>query len=194
MLRRITPLLAALAVALMSVGSAIAAPAGANGAAASTARAVSLESGIVRELNRVRAQHGLAPMKVSAGLTQAALAHSAAMLRTGIFDHTSADGTTFDRRVLRSYPTKGFAAWTVGENLLYDSGGLDAAGAVQAWMDSPPHRENMLSTGFREVGVGALSSPTGSGDFGTGPVTVITLDFGARVPARTAQRASSARP
>ena len=128
---------------------------------------------------------------MSPGLTQAALGHSAGMLRSGLFDHTSADGTPFDKRVLRSYPTRGFSSWTVGENLLFDSGELDAAGAVQAWMDSPPHRENMLNAAFREVGVGALQSTAGRGDFGDGPVTVITLDFGARTLAKP--RAAAAR-
>lgn len=203
MLRRLAVPLAA-ALALSAAGGALAAPTGtrtssqdadvavAAAPAAATARAATLEIGIVRELNRVRIEHGLAPLGVSSGLATAAAGHSAAMVRSGLFDHTSADGTSFAKRVVRSYPVKGFASWTVGENLLFDSGDIDARGAVQAWMDSPPHRANMLNPSFREVGVGALKAEMAGGDFGGGPALVITLDFGARTPA--AMPARRARP
>lgn len=192
MLRVLVTLLAAVAIPVVITGNALAAPSGQSGAAdvaaatapAATARASSLELGIVRELNRVRAERGLQPVRLSTGLVQAAVGHSAAMLRSGVFDHTSVDGTTFDRRVLRSYPVKGFSAWRVGENLLFDSGPLDAPAAVEAWMNSPSHRDNMLDPAFREVGVGALEAPSAPGQFGGGHVIVVTLDFGVRTPAK----------
>ena len=41
------------------------------------------------------------------------------------------------------------------------------------WLNSPPHRKNLLRAGFRRVGVGAMM-----GTFsGTGGARVVTADF-----------------
>jgi uncharacterized protein YkwD len=57
---------------------------------------------------------------------------------------------------------------------------VDAAGAVRMWMNSPPHRENLLNARWREVGLSAVHVDAGHGVFGTAPVTVLTADFGVR--------------
>ena len=57
---------------------------------------------------------------------------------------------------------------------------MDADEAIQAWLDSPPHRENMLDPTWREVGIGSLHAASAGGTFGGGPTWVITMDFGAR--------------
>jgi uncharacterized protein YkwD len=44
-----------------------------------------------------------------------------------------------------------------------------------AWMDSPPHRANILSSSFRAIGIGiALGTPSG------GAGATYTTDFGRR--------------
>jgi uncharacterized protein YkwD len=48
------------------------------------------------------------------------------------------------------------------------------------WMNSPGHRENLLSRRWREIGLGAVHVASAGGEFGGGPVTVITADFGVR--------------
>lgn len=171
-----------LALTLSLAALAVALTAG-HGAAAPSARAaglVNLEAAIVRELNRVRAAHGLRPLSVAQGLETAAAGHSASMLTTGVFEHASADGTSFGDRIRRTYPARGFRSWTVAENLLYNTGMMSAGAAVEAWLESPPHRANMLSAAFREVGVGAAYTQSARGDFGRGAALVITIDFGAR--------------
>ena len=52
--------------------------------------------------------------------------------------------------------------------------------AVSAWMHSPPHRANILSVRFRQIGIAALSSPRAPGVFNGSSATVITTDFGVR--------------
>ena len=47
--------------------------------------------------------------------------------------------------------------WTVGENLAWGTGTLATPqGIVQAWMNSQGHRENILRSGFREIGLGIV--------------------------------------
>jgi hypothetical protein len=79
-----------------------------------------------------------------------------------------------DRALLSSL---GFNSWSVGENLLWGSDRNDAAFAVREWMESPPHRRNILSRDWREVGIGAVFFGRAPGVFGGRPVTIVTADF-----------------
>jgi uncharacterized protein YkwD len=48
------------------------------------------------------------------------------------------------------------------------------------WLDSPPHREILLSPKWREVGLGAVKVENAPGFYLGRDVTVITADFGVR--------------
>jgi uncharacterized protein YkwD len=98
-----------------------------------------------------------------------------------VFQHDSPNGTPFVQRLKRFYSPAGYATWTAGENLLYSTADVDADTAIQAWLDSPPHRENMLSRVWREVGIGSIHASAAVGTFGGEPTWVITMDFGARI-------------
>ena len=73
----------------------------------------------------------------------------------------------------------GLTRWAYGENIAWgaDWRGSPAA-IVEAWMDSPPHRANILNRSFREVGVG-FDTGTPGGD--RAPGGIYTVDFGLRV-------------
>ena len=43
---------------------------------------------------------------------------------------------------------------------------VEAAAIVAAWLDSPPHREIILSPRWRDAGIGALYAPTLRREFG----------------------------
>ena len=139
-----------------------------------------LQQSILVEINAVRKAHKLAPLRLSAGLTRAAEGHSLAMARLGFFSHSSRDGTVFWKRIARSYPARGYATWTVGENLLWSSSQLDGARAVRMWLNSPPHRKVLLSARWRELGISAVRADAAPGAFGGSDVTVVTADFGLR--------------
>ena len=100
---------------------------------------------MLAELNAIRRQHGLTPLRLSRPLSAAADSHSRAMGTFGFFDHDSRDGSEFWQRVQRFYGPDGYRSWSVGENLLWSSGTLDAAAALKLWMGSPGHRKNILT-------------------------------------------------
>lgn len=140
----------------------------------------SLEAGVLTQLNEIRTQHGLAPVRVSARLTAAAADHSREMADDGYFEHTSADGSAFWKRIGRWYAQSGYGYWSVGENLLWSSPQVDPAGALKLWMDSPEHRANILTARWREIGVSALHLANAPGVYHGLEVTIITTDFGVR--------------
>ena len=139
-----------------------------------------LERALAVEVNALRRRHGLAPLRVSAPLAAAAAAHSRSMASRGFFSHTSADGSPFAQRVERYYAAEGYRYWSAGENLLWSSSALDARAAVQMWLASPPHRRNLLSPKWREIGFSAIHTDHGPGAFGGRDVTVVTANFGIR--------------
>jgi len=149
-------------------------------ATASSSALNALERGVVVEMNALRRKHGLPALRPSGALSEAAAAHSTAMARSGFFSHTSHDGTVFWKRVQRFYRPTGFDYWSVGENLLWSSPSVDARQAVQMWLDSPPHRKNMLTAAWREVGLAAVTVDAAPGVFNGLPVTIVTADFGVR--------------
>ena len=102
------------------------------------------------------------------------------MVQHGFFEHESRGGGAFWKRVERFYGSAGFRAWEVGENLAYGSPELRPAATVRMWMNSPGHRENVLSRKWREIGLGVLHVGAAGGEFGGSPVTVVTADFGYR--------------
>jgi uncharacterized protein YkwD len=140
----------------------------------------SLEYGVLGQLNQIRVQYGLVPLKLNAKLTAAATQHSREMGADGYFQHPSVNGTAFWKRIGHWYGATGFGYWSVGENLLWSSPDVDPAGALRLWMASPEHRANILNAGWREIGVSAVHLAAAPGTYGNQPVTIITTDFGVR--------------
>ena len=145
-----------------------------------TAVLSAVESSLLGQINDLRRSRGLRPLKISRGLSAAAAYHSRQMVQHGFFEHESRGGGAFWKRVERFYGSTGFRAWEVGENLAYGSPELSPAATVRMWMNSPGHRENLLSRRWREIGLGVLHVGAAGGEFGGSPVTVVTADFGYR--------------
>ena len=70
---------------------------------AGVARVTALETDVLSQLNAIRVEHGLVPLKLSATLGKAAAAHSVQMGELGYFAHESADGSAFWKRIQRFY-------------------------------------------------------------------------------------------
>ena len=138
-----------------------------------------LERSVLVEINALRRKNGVAPLRMNVRLRAAADAHSTAMAKRGFFAHESADGSSFWKRVARYYP-RGRGPWSVGENLLWSSPSVDAAGSVRMWLNSAPHRKNLLASHWREIGLSAVHVDAGPGVFNGAPVTILTADFGRR--------------
>jgi uncharacterized protein YkwD len=174
-MRRIV-LLVALAALVALLASATTAPA--RPAAALEHRGT-LAQDVIDELNRVRAARGLPRLRSQAGLRAAANEHSHAMLVAGFFAHESPDGTPFHNRIRKHYPSRGWQRWSVGETLLSSGGTLEARAIVAAWLDSPSHRQILLTPGWRKVGIGAVGRVNAAGAGVPGSLAV-TADFGLR--------------
>jgi hypothetical protein len=88
---------------------------------------------------------------------------------------------------------RGARTWTVGENLVWGTGPLSTPQAlVTAWMNSPPHRENLLRPTFREIGVAAADgTPVSRSDL-TG--VTVSSEYGYRTfGSKKAKRKGKAR-
>lgn len=140
----------------------------------------SYEADIVRRINVIRASRGRRPLRVSRQLSAAAAFHTNQMGLRGFFEHESANGVEFWKRIERFYPVLPGRSWSVGENIVWGAPDLSAAGAVREWMNSPPHRENLLSRQWREIGLGGAHFESAPGSYRGGPVTIVTADFGTR--------------
>lgn len=133
---------------------------------------------IITYTNKERASESLTTLTESSTLDQAAQLKLADMFADNYWDHVAPDGTmAWDFMKKASY-TYQYA----GENLA--KGYHDSGSVVEAWMDSPTHKENILNTNYTEIGVAV-----GSGTIDGKEVTVIVQLFG--VPQTSAQVAET---
>jgi hypothetical protein len=140
-------------------------------ASASTTGAQSPDSvaDLAARINHERITRGLVPLASSPVLSKSAQAHAEDVGKTTRYSHTGSDGSTATERIARA--GYGNYSWglRVGENWArYHS----IADAMAAWMDSAPHRNNILHPVYREFGVGI--APTSLGGF------VYVINFGAQ--------------
>jgi uncharacterized protein YkwD len=161
-------------------------PAAADGSSSSRAAhltrlnaTAALDAGVLDQLNQIRREYHLRPLRLNPELSNAALAHTQEMVAKGYFEHSSADGEPFWKRIEAYYPETGSSFWSVGENLFWASGVATSTESMKAWMASPPHRANILDPHWREIGIGAVNSHA-PGTYGGLDVTVVTTDFGVR--------------
>jgi uncharacterized protein YkwD len=109
------------------------------------------EAQLAAAVNDARSAAGVPPLAIDATLEAAAREHTAELLDDGLFTHDFAkDGATYDFGTWIGWYYKGGCA---GENLVSATPDLDANAAVQLWLNSPGHRENLLSTSYRVMGV-----------------------------------------
>lgn len=131
---------------------------------------------VIALTNAERIKAGLAPLRESAQLDQAALGHSQAMADNDFFAHDNPlTGTNPGQRL-----TAAGYQWTVyAENL--GLGYQSPEKMVEGWMESPNHRANILMPDVREIGVGYVVGPGQGGACGTPPCADYwTQVFGAR--------------
>ena len=98
------------------------------------------------DLNSYRKANGLKPMRAHATLTKLAKAHAADMARRGAMDHAGFHEVRAKRGAR-------------AENVAY--GCADANCAIQQWINSSPHRANMLRPDFMRYGIGSAVSASG---------------------------------
>lgn len=168
--------LVALAATAVLVPASEAAASGCPGARVkpTAANAAKVRSATICLLNRERGKRGLSRVRGDAKLRRAATLHSRDMVRRRYFDHVTPGGQTLVHRARRVKYLTARSSWFLAENIAYGSGRRGSpASIVRQWMNSPPHRANILNQRVRDVGVGvAIGSPNG------GRGATYTLNFG----------------
>ncbi len=105
---------------------------------------------VIQQTNAQRLALGLPELKISAKLTQAARNKAIYMFSHNFWAHIAPDGTTPWQFMLKA----GYNYLYAGENLA--KGFHDTNHMVQAWMNSPTHRANIVSTKYKDIGVAVV--------------------------------------
>ena len=117
-------------------------------ASAATPVLDSEERALCQQVNALRSQRGLAPLRASVTLTRAARWLSADMARNDYLDHTDSRGRNFSKRLTAF----GYKGTTRAENISGGSG--SAAATLSDWQSSALHRRNLLNPSLKVVGIG----------------------------------------
>ncbi|MGW4497312.1 CAP domain-containing protein [Micromonospora sp. NPDC004336] len=107
---------------------------------------------VVNLVNAERAKAGCGALSVDSKLMTAAQRHSQDQADHRNMSHTGSDGSDAGDRLDRV----GYAWRTYGENVAWNQ--KTPAAVMDAWMNSPGHRANILNCAFTEIGVGVASS------------------------------------
>lgn len=103
-------------------------------------------------INRQREMSGLSPLNWSDDVARIARLHSENMANYNFFSHAGLDGLLVNDRA----DFFGIRKWrAIGENIAYNQGFENPVEfAVERWMQSPKHRDNLLNARWRESGIG----------------------------------------
>jgi hypothetical protein len=129
-------------------------------------------SALVDETNQNRVANGLPDLQVSPSLTTAAQEKANDEATKGYFAHTSPQGLT----PWYWFQQAGYDFDYAGENLAVNFS--DSQDVTTAWMNSPEHRANILSTDFTQIGIA-----TAQGVYDGNPTTFVVEEFGTPAPA-----------
>jgi len=122
------------------------------------------EQEVLRLINQIRLDNGLLPLKRVDTLTSAARFHATDMSEEGYFSHTGHD--RINGELVESCPWNEriqtyYAGWnSISENIA--AGFSTPQSVVDGWMNSPGHRQNILSSANWETGIGYFM---GNGSF-----------------------------
>jgi uncharacterized protein YkwD len=103
---------------------------------------------MLARVNRERTSRGLAPLRRHPYLDDAAQGHADDMFARRYYSHDSLERKTAMERVT----AKGYRARYVGENIARGQYSVDEV--MDGWMESPTHRDHLLSPVFNDVGFG----------------------------------------
>lgn len=108
---------------------------------------------VLKLVNAARAEEGLSPLVLDPAICAAASARSQELIET--FSHTRPDGTD----CFTVFAEFGISYMAAGENIA--AGQKTPEAVMTAWMNSPGHRKNILSSSFKKLGVGLVKTESG---------------------------------
>lgn len=107
------------------------------------------EQNLLKGINQERTSRGLQSLKINRDLDNAARLKAKDMINRDYFEHYAFGLSPWDFMSL-----SGYEYIYAGENLAMDF--ATSEGMIKAWMNSPAHRDNILSPEFKEIGVGTV--------------------------------------
>lgn len=106
------------------------------------------QENIFQLTNAIRIENNLTSLSVSEKLNEAAREKAEDMINRNYWAHSTPDGQPF-----WSFVNKTDYDWSyLGENLAADF--KTSEGIVNAWYDSPTHRQNILNGNYEDIGIG----------------------------------------
>jgi len=136
---------------------------------------------ILSAINRERQLRNLLTLNTDSRLSSAAQSKADDMLARHYFSHTDPEGNYIWPKI----EAAGYTPYLqLGENLAIEF--YDTESLVQAWMNSPTHRANILNDGFRDQGMGLDFGDTTQGQYHS----VIVNTFGTLISRSKEQVAS----
>lgn len=123
---------------------------------------------VVKLTNQKRLEAGLSQLTLNNSLSNAAQAKGNDMIVKDYWAHVAPDGT----QPWKFFSNFGYKYKYAGENLARDFS--NANDAMDAWMNSPTHKENILNPKYKEIGIGVIE-----GDLAGSDTTIIVQFFGA---------------
>ncbi|MFH1780956.1 MAG: CAP domain-containing protein [Candidatus Nealsonbacteria bacterium] len=120
--------------------------------------------------NQERVGLGLDPLEENIKLNEVALKKAMDMLDNDYFAHSSPTGLT----PWYWFKNVGYRYRAAGENLAV--GFIDSEEVVDAWIESPSHRANLLNPNFQEIGIAVLT-----GELNGQETTLVVQSFGSPV-------------
>jgi uncharacterized protein YkwD len=111
-----------------------------------------LRAQVVANVNAEREARGLPALRMNSELIKAAQGHACDNAKRQTYTHVSSDGSRLQNRLRRA----GYSYAMANENT--GMGFASSQRAVEWWMNSPYHRDNILMRGTRDIGVGIAFS------------------------------------
>lgn len=135
-------------------------------------------------INRERTKRGLKRLKYNEPLQNSSAWQAQDMLDHAYFDHQRSGGPEFVDRILKFGYADDADGYLLGENIAWASSPIATPKKmVKLWMDSKPHRRNILTKAFRDQGLATLWSDGGIGGAyasSNGPFVMFVNQFGRR--------------
>jgi uncharacterized protein YkwD len=144
------------------------------------ANAASIDAATLCLIDHIRAAYHLHPLRSNHELQAVATTLVSGMVRNNYYSDNSPSGQSpgalIETIPYGAHATSLSTAQDLGWGTLSDA---TPAGIVRAWMDSPPHRQIILTAAFRDAGIGvapAVPTVIGAGTLGA----TYAVEFGAR--------------
>lgn len=173
--------LAALAVVVMLANSSLPSLALVRGGVLGYASDITVQE-VLDQTNQRRIDNGLPALKIDQSLSDAARRKASDMFTSDYWAHVNPKNGT---QPWYFFDAVGYKYRYAGENLARDF--ATTPPMVQAWIDSPSHRENLLSSHYVDTGIAVVNGALGGVE-----TTLVVQLFGAKQSALVVPRLGAA--